>query len=155
MVTAKDEDYDPSKVPALKLWGHIMQKGWQAGSVVGSLGVGPGMGAYATFVKKGQFDVLQLTEGAAYGVLGGLALTGTLNALALHLFSRPHSCVRCLHCIPPQPLHVVLSIRKPCVRPYESFPSRGVLENSPSVRKPNGLSLCRRCWGPEDPSDGS
>jgi len=83
MVAAKDEDYDPSKVPALKLWGHIMQKGWQAGSVVGSLGVGPGMGAYATFVKKGQFDVLQLTEGAAYGVLGGLALTGVVGALKI------------------------------------------------------------------------
>lgn len=84
------DDFDPAKLATLKLWGHIFQKGWQAGSLLGVAAVAPGLQAYDILVKDGTFNVLTGTQGAAYGALAGLALTGAL--------SRPASADQCSRC---------------------------------------------------------
>lgn len=69
---AGDDDFKPEYVE-IKLMAHVAQKGFQAGSLVGLLGVVPVMA-----ISKGGLQALSVelvTSGAAYGALGGTGLS--------------------------------------------------------------------------------
>lgn len=69
---AKEHEDDRPRYPEALLMGHIAQKGYQAGSIIGLLGVVPVMA-----LRRGGLSALSLelvTAGAAYGALGGLTL---------------------------------------------------------------------------------
>ncbi|KIZ02973.1 hypothetical protein MNEG_4988 [Monoraphidium neglectum] len=70
---AAEDDYKPEYVE-LKLMGHVAQKGFQAGSLIGLAAVVPIMA-----LRRRALDAALVTTGAGYGALGGLALTVVLG----------------------------------------------------------------------------
>lgn len=71
-------EFQPNKgCPAgLKLWGHVLQKGFEAGSLAAGLAVVPASAAYTTLYKKDKLDVLQLAQNAAISCVAGVGLSG-------------------------------------------------------------------------------
>lgn len=71
-------DFNPQHgCPAsLKLFGHVIQKGFEAGGLIGGALVVPGTAAYTTYVKKQKVDVLELAQNAAFSCLAGVGLSG-------------------------------------------------------------------------------
>ncbi|KAI8466425.1 MAG: hypothetical protein J3K34DRAFT_433877 [Monoraphidium minutum] len=67
------DDYKPKYVE-IQLMGHIAHKGFQAGSLIGLLGVAP-----ALALRAGAVTADLVTRGAAYGALGGVALSLVLG----------------------------------------------------------------------------
>jgi hypothetical protein len=73
-------DFDPTQQalsPAAQVFSHILQKGIQAGSVIGTCVVVPLTAAYATLYRKTPVDKLQLLRKVGVSSGAGMALTGT------------------------------------------------------------------------------
>ena len=66
----EDDDFDPNQNTHILMWSHILQKGFQGGSLVGSLAIGPAL-AY----RAGQWPVVLSTAGST--ALVGVLLSGT------------------------------------------------------------------------------
>jgi hypothetical protein len=74
--TSQDE-FDPTQQamsPTLQVFTHIMQKGFQAGSVVGSCAVVPATVAYRAPYRKAGVDQLQLLRRAGVSSAVGVVL---------------------------------------------------------------------------------
>lgn len=60
---------------SFKLFGHVLQKGFEAGGLIGGFAVVPGTVAYQKYREK-PVDVLQLAQNAAYSCIAGVGLSG-------------------------------------------------------------------------------
>lgn len=69
-----EDNFDPSQSAALRLYSHILQKGFQAGSIIG-VGIVAPILAY----RQGSLDLALLTRAAGRGALWGTAATGQLR----------------------------------------------------------------------------
>lgn len=72
-------DFDPNKgcPAAAKLMGHVIQKGFEAGGIIGGLLVAPGTAAYQKYHKgEQQLDLLQIAQNAAISCAAGVGLSG-------------------------------------------------------------------------------
>jgi hypothetical protein len=57
--------------------GHVLQKGFEAGGIIGGLLVAPGTVAYQTLYKKQQsVDILEVAQNAAISCAAGVGLSG-------------------------------------------------------------------------------
>jgi hypothetical protein len=75
--TSKDE-FDPTKQamsPTFQVFSHIVQKGFQAGNIVGSFTVLPATVAYRALYRKTGVDQLQLLRRAGVSCAAGVVLT--------------------------------------------------------------------------------
>jgi hypothetical protein len=63
---------------SFKLFGHVLQKGFEAGGLIGGFVVAPATAAYTTYVRKEQVNVLELAQNAAFSCLAGVGLSGEL-----------------------------------------------------------------------------
>ncbi len=70
-VNMEDDDFKPPAYPAASLYWHILQKGWQAGSVTGAVGVVPFLAIY----KKVR-DPATLLRAMNYSAMAGTAASG-------------------------------------------------------------------------------
>lgn len=61
---------------SFKLFGHVIQKGFEAGGLIGGVAVVPATALYSTYVKKEKVDVLELAQNAAFSCLAGVGLSG-------------------------------------------------------------------------------
>eukprot|EP00877_Chromochloris_zofingiensis_P012775 jgi/Chrzof1/7751/Cz02g35130.t1 len=73
-----EDNFDPSQSAALRLYSHILQKGFQAGSIIG-VGIVAPILAY----RQGSLDLALLTRAAGRGALWGTAATAVLGALKI------------------------------------------------------------------------
>lgn len=69
-----NDDFDPSKFAAVKLWFHVLEKGFQAGSVVGLALAVP----VVAFRKK-SFESQLMTKVLAYSSFAGIGVSGALG----------------------------------------------------------------------------
>jgi len=60
---------------SFKLFGHVLQKGFEAGGLIGGFAVVPSTLAYQKY-KERPVDVLQLAQNAAYSCIAGVGLSG-------------------------------------------------------------------------------
>lgn len=88
---AAADDFDPIQQrmsPSMQVYTHILQKGFQAGSIVGTCAVVPATVAYTALYRKAGVDLLQLVRRAGVSSVTGVTLTGTEGSLecltALH-----------------------------------------------------------------------
>lgn len=65
---------------SFKLFGHVLQKGFEAGGLIGGFAVVPATAAYTTYVKKEKVDVLELAQNAAFSCLAGVGLSGECSS---------------------------------------------------------------------------
>lgn len=77
-------DFRPgSGCPAsVKLFGHVLQKGFEAGGLIGGFAVVPATAAYTTYIKKEKVDVLELAQNAAFATIAGVGLSGEKRRLS-------------------------------------------------------------------------
>jgi hypothetical protein len=61
---------------SFKLFGHVLQKGFEAGGLIGGFAVVPATAAYTTYVKKDKVDLLELAQNAAFATIAGVGLSG-------------------------------------------------------------------------------
>lgn len=65
---------------SFKLLGHVLQKGFEAGGLIGGFAVVPATAAYTTYIKKEKMDVLELAKNAAFATIAGVGLSGERGA---------------------------------------------------------------------------
>lgn len=66
------------------LWAHILQKGYQGGSVLGAGAVVPALAAWQVLKEKQERpDLLKLAQGAAFTTLAALGATFVVGSLKL------------------------------------------------------------------------
>lgn len=80
------DDYKAPASPAAYVYWHILQKGWQAGSLIGVAGVVPVLALW----KKVR-DPATLLRAINYSALSGTAATGMLS----YLLTNAANCVSC------------------------------------------------------------
>lgn len=72
-------DFDPTQQvisPTMQVFTHIVDKGYQAGSVIGACVVVPVTAAYASLYRKQAIDQLQLLRRVGVSCATGVVLTG-------------------------------------------------------------------------------
>lgn len=74
MATDRDnDDFDPSEYAALRLWGHILEKGIQVGGFLGFAAIP------LLWFKRRTFDAKLITEAGAYGAVTGLTIATAMG----------------------------------------------------------------------------
>jgi hypothetical protein len=68
---------------SFKLFGHVLQKGFEAGGLIGGFAVVPATAAYTTYVKKGKVDPLELAQNAAFSCLAGVGLSALMGSIKI------------------------------------------------------------------------
>lgn len=78
-------DYNPNAgcPAAFKLLGHVLQKGVEAGGLLGAALIAPGTAAYAKYGQKKEVDPLQLLENVAWSAAIGGGLSAILGSAKL------------------------------------------------------------------------
>jgi hypothetical protein len=75
-MAADSEEYDATKSPGLVLYKHILQKGFQLGSVLGVGVVVPARAAYMALWQKQPVATLLLARTAGATTMGAVTLVG-------------------------------------------------------------------------------
>jgi hypothetical protein len=75
-MAADSADYDAAKSPGLVLYKHILEKGFQLGSVLGVGAVVPSRAAYTALWRKQPVSPLLLAKTAGATTLGAFTLVG-------------------------------------------------------------------------------
>jgi hypothetical protein len=68
---------------SFKLFAHVLQKGFEAGGLIGGGLVVPATAAYTTYVKKEKVDVLELAQNAAFTCLAGVGLSALMGSIKI------------------------------------------------------------------------
>jgi hypothetical protein len=89
MANVREDFFDVSKTNACaRLWGHIAQKGFQGGSVLGTFAVAPLIAAWDSLKDRKDVDPLRLLSGVAYTTLGSLGLTFLVGSVKIGQMDR-------------------------------------------------------------------
>lgn len=75
-MATSSEEYDASKSPGLDLYKHILQKGFQLGSVLGVGAVAPTRAGYTAVWLKQPADPFLLAKTAGVTTVGAFTLVG-------------------------------------------------------------------------------